>query len=152
MKKINNFIIEKLKLNRKTNIIQYRPQTYKELRDIIKKLLLANGWNADLNIIDTSSIDDMHDLFAAYPNFNGDISDWDVSCVKNMKNMFNGCTEFDCDISNWDVGAVENMSEMFVMCKKFSCDLNKWNPKSLKNKYNMFLYTPNCKKPEWYTN
>ena len=63
-----------------------RPKSKRELKKIIEQEIEKQGWNADLNHIDVSQIDDMSFLFAN-SNFNGDISEWDVSNVENMKEM-----------------------------------------------------------------
>lgn len=148
MKKINSYLIERLKLGKE--IATYKPNTYNELRTIISELLKTQGMDANLNVIDTSNITDMHGLFNAYPQFNGDISDWDVRKVENMKDMFNGCTEFNCNISRWKTISLKYMNQMFCMCKSFNQDLNDWNVKNVENMKDAFLYCPKCKKPKWY--
>ena len=91
MKKLSNFIIEKFRLS-KDNINQYnyQPKTKKELKELVKKLIIERGYEADLNDIDTSEITDMSYLFnyKELVNFRGDISEWDVSNVKDMSWMF----------------------------------------------------------------
>ena len=57
-----------------------RPKTKAELMYIIDKTIKEQGFNCDLNFIDTSLIKDMSAMFAE-SNFNGDISKWDVSNV-----------------------------------------------------------------------
>ena len=88
-----------------------QPKTEDELKDIIEDTIKEQGYNCDLNFIDTSKITDMSELFYN-TKFNGDISKWDVSKVENMENMF--CNSiFNGDISKWNVSNVENMSHMF---------------------------------------
>ena len=64
-----------------------RPKTKAELMYIIDKTIKEQGFNCDLNFIDTSKITDMSYLFYNV-KFNGDISKWDVSKVKDMEGMF----------------------------------------------------------------
>lgn len=169
MKQINNFITEKFKISSE-NVQRYKPQSRKELRDIIIKILDEEGPDAYLNNIDTSAITDMNHLFARISNKVGDIdvSDWDVSNVENMAFMFADCKKFNCDIrhwntekvkdmsamfygcenfnqilEDWDVSNVESFEEMFEACPKFDCNLTKWNVSKGKSFKRMFY---NCEK------
>ena len=88
-----------------------QPKTRDELKKIIEDTIKEQGYDCDLNFIDTSKITDMSKLFSE-SKFNGDISKWDVSNVKDMRYMF--CvSKFNVDISNWDVSNVRDMEGMF---------------------------------------
>ena len=126
MKQLTTYIIEKLKINKSTNLYHYHPKNKKELRSLIQELLKERGNDADLNDIDVSDITDMHGLFRDLDPHNIDISKWKVSNVKDMMFMFYECKNFNSDLSKWDVSNVKDMSDMF-----YGCD-------SLKNK------------PSWY--
>ena len=76
------------------------PKTREELKELIDREISVQGIYANLNVIDTSSVEDMSGLFEDL-RFNGNISDWDVSRVTNMERMFMGSTFFG-DISRWD--------------------------------------------------
>ena len=115
MKSLVHYIQEKL-IIKKSNNYKYFPETYKELKDIIKQRIKQEGNNVDLNDIDVSNVKDMSSLFYGHSNFNGNISSWDVSNVKDMSTMFWGCEEFNQDISNWDVSNVSNMKQIFSYC------------------------------------
>src|SRR5574344_583768 len=103
MKRLEEFIIEKLKVS-KVEKITYYPNTKQELVDLIIKEIEAKGPTCSLNHIDVSNIDDMSYLFrggienryvSGHPilsKFDGDISEWDVSNVTNMRSMFSGCS------------------------------------------------------------
>ena len=65
-----------------------QPENKYELKDIIEDTIKEQGFNCDLNFIDTSKITDMSALFSD-SEFNGDISKWDVSNVEDMKYVFN---------------------------------------------------------------
>ena len=88
-----------------------QPKTKDELKKIIEDTIKEQGYNCDLNFIDTSLIKDMARLFSG-SKFNGDISKWNVSNVKYMFSMFYD-SEFNGDISKWNVSNVENMDGMF---------------------------------------
>ena len=88
-----------------------QPKTKDELKKIIADTIKEQGFNCDLNFIDTSKITDMSYLFYNV-KFNGDISKWDVSNVEDMGYMF-AESEFNRDISNWDVSKVKKMENMF---------------------------------------
>jgi surface protein len=121
-----------------------QPKTTKELARIIKDYCEENGWDSDLNFIDTSLITDMSWLFSNSENcyydlyqFNGDISQWDVSNVKTMEAMFSGAEEFDQPLNNWDVSNVKNMSEMFAY-SGFNQPLDNWDVSNVKEMECMF--------------
>ena len=114
MNKLSIYIQEKLKINSKSKINQYKyqPQDKDELEKLVKKLINERGDTADLNDIDVSKIINMEDLFLN-SDFNGDISEWDVSNVEDMDFMFYN-SDFNGDISGWDVSKVEHMKDMFL--------------------------------------
>ena len=103
-------MLHKYYLNEAANTA-VQPKTKDELKKIIEDTIKEQGFNCDLNFIDTSLIKDMNYLLCN-SKFNGDISKWNVSKVKDMEGMFFN-SEFNGDISKWDVSNVENMSYMF---------------------------------------
>ena len=74
MKSINNYISEKLIINKNTGkkYYKYFPKTKAELQDIIEQRIKEEGNKCNLNDIDVSKIDDMselnHILMVIYPN------------------------------------------------------------------------------------
>ena len=143
MKSLKSYIQEKLIIKKnKNNIYDYSPKTKKELQDIIKQRIKAEGNEVNLNNIDVSNITDMSDLFS-YTNFNGDISDWDVSKVTNMEFMFYGCRNFNQDISSWNVSNVTNTNGMFFMCESFNQDISTWDVSNVTNMGYMFYECKN---------
>ena len=66
-----------------------QPENKYELKDIIEDTIKEQGFNCDLNFIDTSKITDMSALFSD-SGFNGDISKWNVSNVERMNDMICG--------------------------------------------------------------
>ena len=117
------------------------PKTKEELVSLIQDEVKRNGWNCDLNHINTEYITDMSDLFAKFDGynldiFNGDISQWDVSKVENMSYMFNR-SKFNRDISKWNVSNVTDMRDMFVW-SKFNGDISNWNVSKVKYMNSMF--------------
>ena len=139
MKQINNYILEKLHLNKDVKKVYY-PNNKKELIKIIKDLIKERGCDANLNDICTSNITTMSYLFEGLRHEirNIDISKWDVSKVKDMDSMFQDCNDFNCDLSNWDVSKVENMEFMFFNCNQFNSDLSKWDVHKVTNMDCMF--------------
>ena len=61
MKRLEEFILEKLKINKIET--KYHPKSKEELVDIIIKEIKANGPTCSLNHIDVSNITDMSFLF-----------------------------------------------------------------------------------------
>ena len=115
MKTLQNYIIEKILINKNSKLAyNYYPKTKDELADIIKRKIESEGNDCNLNDIDTSNITDMSDLFE-YSDFNGDISRWNVSKVTNMKCMF-AYSNFNSDISKWNVSNVIRKLFIFDNC------------------------------------
>ena len=155
MKQLNKYIVERLHINKDTgnhdHHYNYHPKTYNELKELVDKLIIERGNDADLNDIDTSKITDMNSLFDR-SEFNGDISAWDVSNVKDMSYMFMQ-SKFNGDISNWDVSNVETMDSMFYRSEFTgeNGDISKWDVSNAKNNmYYMFSKSPLEKnQPKW---
>ena len=125
MKTLQNYIIEKILINKNSKIVyNYYPKTKDELDELLDKLIIERGNDADLNDIDTSEITDMNYMFYKSP-FNGDVSKWDVSNVQYMDYMFYN-SSFNGDISNWDVSNVEDMHYMFYK-SPFNGDISNWD-------------------------
>ena len=147
MKYLNNYILEKLKIDKDSKVpYKYHPKDKWELREILKKELGEKGHDADLNDIDVSKITDMSDLFgefkhlaSRYEPYNIDISKWNVSNVTNMEKMFQELPNFNCDLSNWDVSNVKDFHSTFLNCKSFKGEgLDKWNVENAKTMQSMF--------------
>lgn len=106
-----------LRITPNTQSSKVRPTTKNELCKIIEVALFARqGYDADLNFIDTSLITDMSYLFSGWRIKNIKIDMWNVSNVVNMSYMFRDCSEFDCDLSSWDLSSVKNTHHMFINC------------------------------------
>ena len=150
MKSLNQYIQEKLIINKDYREVKIVVKSFDELRKIIEdrydKLGPGTKENPiDFNDIDVSNLD-------SFSNYKGkgifeetqfkyiDISDWDVSNVTNMSYMFYVCKELKSvgDISKWDVSKVINMSFMFTGCKKFNQDISKWDVSSVTDMSYMF--------------
>lgn len=127
MKRINNYIIEKLKINKNTKQeYHYHPKDYDELKDLLRKLLNERGKDADLNDIDITAVPNVWELFRDLDPHNIDISDWDVSNIKAFTRMFIDCKNFNCDLSKWNLKNATHLNQMFWDCEKFNCDLESW--------------------------
>ncbi len=111
----------------------YRPTTKSALQTIIseEKTRQGSGGNSNpspnLNMIDTSAITDMIQLFDSDSTFNGDITQWNTSSVTSMDTMFFKAAAFNQDIGNWDVSSVTTMSNMFLNASTFNKDIGNWN-------------------------
>ena len=104
-----------------------QPTTKDELIEIIRDRIRKEGYDCDLNDIDTSLITDMSYLFGQSP-FNGDISKWDVSNVKYTHGMF-GQSSFNRDISKWKINKNFDTTNMFKDCPI----RDEYKPKSLQS-------------------
>jgi surface protein len=145
MKSLTQHINEKLVLNsnskiKKHPVYKFQPESTKELKQLVRRLIEERGNDADLNDIDTSLITNMDSLFQGITTLaNVDISQWDVSNVTSMDGMFFNKKNFNCDLSEWDVSNVENMESMFMDCDNFTGKgLKQWNTGKVKNMSYMF--------------
>ncbi len=121
----------------------YTPTTKAELKEAIDTEMTAQGNTADLNIIDTSAITDMRELFSASRrNFSGDISRWNTANVKTMYGMFSGTRAFNQDLVTvgdiWNTSKVTNMERMFYGATAFAGDIKNWDTSSATNMVRMF--------------
>ena len=127
MKSLNQYIKEKLIINKdyRDNVIVVK--SFDDLRKIIKDRYdkLGPGTKQDpidFNDIDVSNLDSFYDKgkgIFEYTDFKYiDISYWDVSNITDMEDMFFYCKELKSvgDISNWDVSNVIINTVMFRDC------------------------------------
>ena len=139
MKTLNQYIKEKLIINKDYHDSKIVVKSFDELRKIIEDRYDKLGAGTKQNPIDFNDID-VSNLQYFYNNEDKgifeytkfkyiDISDWDVSNIKSMRGMFFMCKELKSvgDISEWDVSNVTSMTSMFDGCILFNQDLSKWN-------------------------
>ena len=154
MKTLNQYIQEKLIINKDYRDGMIVVKSFDELRKIIEdrydKLGPGTKRNPiDFNDIDVSNLDsfcsDNSDkrflgLFQGTKFKYIDISYWDVSNVKIMFNMFVACDKLKSvgDISKWDVSKVTNMTYMFQFCEKFNQDISNWDVSKVNSMVHMF--------------
>ena len=147
MKTLNQYIQEKLIINKNyrdnTIVVKSVNELRKIIKDRYKKLGPGTEQNPiDFNDIDVSNLDSFYDKNAGkfgkglFENIQFkyiDISDWDVSNVMTMNCMFAYCIELKSvgDISKWNVSKVTNMYCMFLNCKFFNQDLSGWDVSSV---------------------
>ena len=156
MKSLNQYIQEKLIINKDYHDNMIAVKSFDELRKIIidRYYKLGPGTKQnpiDFNDIDVSNLDSFCNKYNIgifeYTRFKYiDISYWNVSNVKSMGYMFAYCEELRSvgDISSWDVSNVTNMSHMFYMCEELKSvvDLSGWDVSNVRNHDIMFLYCP----------
>ena len=159
MKTLNQYIQEKLIINKDYREAKIVVKSFDELRKIIEDRYDKLGPGTEQDPIDFNDID-VSNLYSFYSNdfYNDDrglfsrtrfkfidISKWDVSNITNMSYMFFDCKELESivDISSWDVSNVKDMSFMFFNCKKLKSvvDISKWNVSKVTNMEFMFC---NC--------
>ena len=155
MKSLNQYIKEKIIVNKNYKDASVSPKSFDELRKIIEDRYDKLGPGTKQNPIDFNDID-VSNLQYFYNNEDKgifeytkfkyiDISEWDVSNIKSMRGMFFMCTELKSvgDISKWNVSKVTDMNSMFHGCKYFNQDISGWNVSNVENMWNMFF---DCKK------
>ena len=139
MKTLNQYIKEKLIINKDYNDAKIVVKSFDELRKIIEQRYEEYGPGTeqdpiDFNDIDVSNIDSFsNDKGKGKGIFEGtnfkyiDISDWDVSSVTDMSYMFAFCKKFNQDLLKWDVSGVTDMEYMFIDCKSFNQNISDWD-------------------------
>ena len=139
MKTLNQYIKEKLIINKDYQDAGISPKSFDELRKIIVDRYIKLGPGTKQNPIDFNDIDVSNlDSFCNNNDigiFEGtnfkyiDISDWDVSNIKSMRYMFAYCETLESvgNLLKWNVSEVTNMSSMFYGCKSFNQDISNWN-------------------------
>ena len=154
MKTLNQYIKEKLIINKDYRGVKIVVKSFDELRKIIEDRYKKLGPGTeqkpiDFNDIDVSNLDSFCDknegIFQKTQFKYIDISDWNVSNAESMRGMFSWCTELKSvgNISDWDVSKVDNMSYMFAFCKKFNQDISNLDVSNVTNMYCMFQYCKN---------
>ena len=151
MKTLNQYIKEKLVINKDYHDNTIVVKSFDELRKIIKDRYDKLGPGTEQDPVDFNDID-VSNLDSFCSNNTGifeetkfryiDISDWDVSNVKSMRRMFFRCDELESvvDISKWDVSNVTDMRSMFYKCDELESvgDISKWNVSNVTNMMYMF--------------
>ena len=158
MKSLNQYIKEKLIINKDYRDVSLSPKSFKELRKIIEQRYEEKGPGTeqdpvDLNDIDVSGIKtlgfytgplDGTGLFEKIEFEYIDISDWDVSNVTDISGLFYACYELKSigDLSKWDVSKVENMESVFYRCYKLEPvgNLSKWDVSKVESMIGMFAH------------
>ena len=152
MKTLNQYIKEKLIINKDYHDTKIVVKSSDELRKIIEQRYEEYGPGTkrnpiDFNDIDVSNIDSFRDKLdlGIFNDMNFkyiDVSDWDVSNVTDMSGMFFMCKELKSvgDISKWNVSKVTDMNSMFDECNEleFIGDISKWNVSNVTNMGHMF--------------
>ena len=151
MKTLNQYIKEKLIINKDYRDNTIVVKSFDELRNIIedryKKFGPGTKQNpVDFNDIDVNNLDSFYDknigLFSGTKFKYIDISYWNVSNVTNMSYMFYMCEELKSvgDLSNWDVSNVTLMRTMFSYCSKLKSlgDISGWDVSNVNDMMFMF--------------
>ena len=118
MKSINNYISEKLVINRNTKASIGHTYFPKSTEELALNILDIFDENRNEDIIDLNCIDiSNHNIESLSYLFN-------TLGLENIKKI---------DISNWDVSNIKYMTSMFKNCKKLESigDISNWNTKSL---------------------
>ena len=151
MKNLNQYIKEKLIINKDYHDNMIVVKSFDELRKIIEDRYNKLGPGTeqdpiDFNDIDVSNLDSFYNKnnekgIFEYTKFKYiDISDWDVSNVTNISYMFFMCGKLKSvgNLSNWDISNVKTTGGMFYCCKSFNQNISSWNMSNVTDMFNMF--------------
>ena len=149
MKSLNQYIIEKILINKSSKFNKIKVESKDQLQSIIQERYRNNKSFIDLTDIDISELDDLCGIFGRLNKVEVvDISGWDTSNVITMEDMFSQCTKLKkiIGIENLDVSNLKNATFMFSSCENLvELDLTNWNPISLQNAWSMFYRCSNLK-------
>ena len=149
MKSLNEYIIEKILINKSSKFNKIKVESKDQLQSIIQERYNKNKSFVDLTDIDISELDDLSDVFARLNTVEViDISGWDTSNVITMDCMFSQCPKLKkiIGIENLDVSKSEDVSYMFYGGENLvELDLTNWNPKLLQKTRYMFYGCSNLK-------
>ena len=149
MKSLNQYIIEKILINKNSKLNKIKVETLIQLKSIILERYHNNNSFIDLTDLDISELDDLSGVFARLNKVEViDISGWDTSNVITMDCMFSQCSKLKkiIGIENLDVSKSEDVSYMFYGGENLvELDLTNWNPKLLQKTRYMFFGCSNLK-------
>ena len=156
MKNLNQYIKEKLIINKDYHDNMIVVKSFDELRKIIEDRYDKLGAGTKRNPIDFNDIDvsNLNSFCNNQTRYKGifddmdfkyiDISDWDVSNIKSMRQMFCWCKELESvgDISKWNVSKVTDMNSMFSHCNKLKSIgyISRWDVSKVIYMNSMFSY------------
>ena len=149
MKSLNEYIIEKILINKKSKFInKIKVESKDKLQSIIQERYNSNNAFIDLTDIDISELDNLSYIFYGSNMEVVDISGWDTSNVTTMVYMFTECEDIKkiIGIENLDVSKLQSANAMFYGCQNLvELDLTNWNPKLLQKTRYMFYGCSNLK-------
>ena len=148
MKSLNQYIIEKILINKSSKLNKIKVESKDQLKSIIQKRYNNDISFVYLSDIDVSELDDLSDIFYQFLVEVVDISGWDTSNFTTMAYMFNQCSKLKkiIGIENLDVSKSEDVSYMFYGGENLvELDLTNWNPKLLQKTRYMFYGCSNLK-------
>ena len=149
MKSLNQYIIEKILINKSSKLNKIKVESKDKLQSIIQERYNSNNAFINLTDIDISELKYLSRIFKRLNKLEVvDISGWDTSNVKFMKGIFSNCTKLKkiIGIKNLDVSKLENANFMFYQCEKLvELDLTNWNPMLLQRASYMFYNCSNLK-------
>ena len=148
MKSLNQYIIEKILINKSSKFNKIKVESKEQLQAIIQERYYNNKSFIDLTDLDISELNDISYIFYTLNMEVVDISGWNTSNVTTMENMFSFCDKLKniIGIENLDVSKLEDATSMFYGCENLvESDLTNWNPVSLQNAQQMFFNCSNLK-------
>ena len=149
MKSLNQYIIEKILINKSSKLYKIKVESKDQLKSIIWERYINNISFVYSSDIDVSELDDLSSIFELLNNLEVvDISGWDTSNVIYMNDMFVECENIKkiIGIENLDVSKLRCANSMFYGCKNLvELDLTNWNTMSLQKASYMFYNCSNLK-------
>ena len=148
MKSLNQYIIEKILINKSSKFDKIKVESKEQLQSIIQERYNSNKSFLDLTDIDISELVNLTYIFDGLNIEVVDISGWNTSNVIIMNYMFSFCGKLKkiIGIENLDVSKLKDAHRMFYRCENLvELDLTNWNPKLLQKTRYMFYGCSNLK-------
>jgi surface protein len=113
----------------------------------------ATTFNQPIGNWDTSNVTDMSNMFSFTDSFNQPIGNWDTSNVTTMAGMFHNAISFNQPIGDWDTSNVTSMAEMFAFANSFNQPIGNWDTANVTTMQAMFIDANSFNQPigDWDT-
>jgi uncharacterized protein (TIGR02145 family) len=122
-------------LNSPSNIGEWNTSSVQNMGNVFQS---AAAFNQEIGTWNTTNVTNLGSMFYNASSFNQPIGNWNTSLVQNMSNMFQGAAAFNQDIRAWHTANATNMASMFWGASSFNQDIGNWNTANVTTVNSMF--------------